>query len=94
MVLKTYQPYRVPLQKSNSEWLVSDFYSAAWLHACGHELLGLEREVGNHGTRAVFLFSDSGVFEADYDRFIAGEEIGVQKFLASVKVVKCVLRNR
>lgn len=90
----SYKSYRVPLQKADGNWLVSDLYAAAFLHAIGHQLLGVE-DNGIYGTvaRSSFLFADSGVIEADYVRFTAGDEIGVRKFLDSVYELKGLLRD-
>jgi hypothetical protein len=94
MGYKPFKKYKVPEQKSDGTWLVSDLYAAAFLHAIGHQLLGVE-DNGIYGTvaRSSFLFADSGVIEVDYVRFTAGDEIGVRKFLDSVYELKSLLRD-
>jgi hypothetical protein len=88
-----YKNYRVPLQKADGNWLVSDLYAAAFLHAVGHHVIGVENEVYDALSRTTFLFADSGVLSDDYQRFAAGEAIGVRKFLDSVYALKAILHN-
>jgi hypothetical protein len=93
MAQKVYRPYRVPLQKSDGTWLLSDLYASAFLHALGHCVLGVETEIYDAAARPTFIFADSGVFESDYQRFAVGAEIGIRKFLDSFYHLKRILKG-
>lgn len=87
-----FKTYRVPLQRADLKWLVSDLYAAAFLNALGHEVLGTEDTVT--GARSAFVFADHRDFESDYEKFTRGEQIGIRRFLDSVYALKALLKER
>ena len=91
MTVKPYKRFPRPIQVPDGRWYVSDFYSAAFLHALGHQVVGVEPT--GQGGRASIIFASADSFRSDYERFIQNDVIGIQRLVDSVRVLKSLLRT-
>ena len=84
--VKKYLPFRVPLQRADGFWIVSDMYAAAFFLARGNEIVAVEPTADR--ARKVFVICARREFFSDREAFESNSPIPVRDFLDAVYRVK------
>jgi hypothetical protein len=90
-MISAYKLYRQPLQRGDGRWLVSDLYAAAYLVACGNEVVEIEPTA--QSGRFAFVIEPGLRFQDDYEAFASNAPIRVRDFIDAAYLLKGMLRS-
>lgn len=86
-----YLPFRVPLQRADGFWIVSDLYAAAFFLARGNSIVGVEST--SDGGRKIFVICARREFLSDRAAFDSNCPVPIRDFLDAVYLVKEKVRE-
>jgi hypothetical protein len=89
---REYKRYRVPIQRCDGTWAVSDLYGAAFFHARGNTLIAVE-PTGQPGRFAFVIAPRGDVFLADIEAWKSNAAIPVRDFIDGLYAAKQMLSS-